>query len=59
MKKKEAQEIAKDLLQHAIGIASYELNDNYSESDIKLISDYIDKYAIRMCKIISREYISY
>lgn len=60
MKKKQAKEEARDIIQHAIGIAYYTLeNKDYTESEVELITQYINKEATRILKLINREYVTY
>lgn len=58
--KKQAKEEARDIIQHALGVAYYELeNKDYTEAEIELITQYINKEATRLLKLINREYIAY
>lgn len=62
MKKSEAKEIARDILQDAIGEAYYKLDldtDKYSDDEQDLIIEYLEKEAERLVKLIDREYITY
>lgn len=60
MKKSEAKEIARDILQDAIGEVYYKLDtDKYSDDDQDLIIEYLEKEAERLVKLINREYITY
>lgn len=55
-----AKEIARDILQDAIGEAYYKLDtDKYSDDDQDLIIEYLEKEAERLMKLINREYITY
>lgn len=59
-KKSEAKEIARDILQDAIGEAYYKLDtDKYSDDEQDLIMEYLAKEAERLVKLINREYITY
>lgn len=60
MKKTEAKEIAKNIIQEAIGIAYYKLeNETYSQEDEQMIIDYINKFGSTACKAIGKEYVTY
>ena len=60
MKKKDAKEIARDILQDALAVAYYKLDeDSYSEEEQDLISECLRKEAERMLKLVNREYITY
>ena len=60
MKRKEAKEIARDILQDAIGTAYYKLEEkSYNPEEEKMINEYIVKEAERCLKVLHREYISY
>lgn len=60
MKKSDAKEIARDILQDAIGEAYYKIDEEkYSEEEQDLISEYLEKEAERLMKLINREYITY
>ena len=60
MKKSDAKEIARDILQDVIGEAYYRLDtDKYSDDEQDLISEYLAKEAERLVKLINREYITY
>lgn len=59
-KKSDAKEIARDILQDAIGEAYYKLDtDKYSDDEQDLIMEYLEKEAERLVKLIDREYITY
>ena len=61
MKKTEAKEIAKDTLLEAIGEAYYKISDSnkYSEDEVNLIIEQINKLGERMAKAIKGTYITY
>ena len=64
LSRKQANEIAKKVLQNQIGIAYYSLEnreytDDYSEEEINLIKYYLDKQAARACKAVGIDYITY
>lgn len=60
MKKSEAKEIARDILQDALAVAYYKIDeDKYSDDEQDLISEYLEKEAERLVKLINREYITY
>lgn len=61
MNKSEAKEAARDILQDAIGVAYYKLETekHYSENEKSMIGEYLAKEAVRMLKLIDREYITY
>lgn len=60
MKKSDAKEIARDILQDAIGEAYYKLDtDKYSDDEQDLIMEYLEKEAERLVKLINRDYITY
>ena len=64
MTKTEAKNIAKDILQDAIGCAYYKLEDSImydivDESDKELIGSYINKYGTAACKAIGMKYVTY
>lgn len=61
MNKLEAKEIARDILQDAIGVAYYQLETekHYSENEKEMIGEYLAKEAVRMLKLVGREYITY
>lgn len=60
MTKKQAKEKAKNVLCSAIGCAYYKLeNENFSEEDKELITQYINSLGERACKAIGTEYVAY
>ncbi len=61
MNKKDAKEIARNMIQDAIGKAYYELyeNTNYSDNEKDMINKYLYSESERMLKVIKREYIAY
>lgn len=61
MNKSEAKEAARDILQDAIGVAYYQLEaeKHYSENEKEMIGEYLAKEAVRMLKLVGREYITY
>lgn len=60
MKKTNAKEIARDILQEALSVAYYRIDENkYSEEEQDLISECLSKEAERMLKLVNREYITY
>lgn len=63
LNKKEAKEVARDIIQKALARASYILEEydeeQYSEEDEKLINEYLDKDCTRMLKLINRDYITF
>lgn len=60
MKKKEAKEIARDILQEALAVAYYKIDEeSYSEEEKDLISGCLSKEAERMLKLVNREYITF
>jgi hypothetical protein len=60
MKKTDAKEIARDILQDVIAVAYYRIDeDSYSEEEQDLISECLAKEAERMLKLVNREYITY
>ena len=60
MKKTDAKEIARDILQEALGMAYYRIDEEkYSEEEQDLISEALRKEAERMLKLVNREYITY
>lgn len=64
MKKREAKEIAKDVLQHHLGSAYYSLYESslyeyLSEEEQDMINEELDKLAKRMLKTIGMEYYTY
>jgi hypothetical protein len=60
MKKTDAKEIARDILQEALGVAYYRIDEEkYSEEEQDLISEALRKEAERMLKLVNREYITY
>ena len=60
MKKTEAKEIARDILQEAIAVAYYKLEEkDYTAEEEKMISDLIKKEATKILKTINRDYITY
>lgn len=60
MRKTDAKEIARDILQEAIAVAYYKIDeDRYSEEEQDLISECLRKEAERMLKLVNREYITY
>lgn len=62
MKKTDAKEIARDIIQDALAVAYYRIDideDKYSEEERDLISEYLAKEAERILKLVNREYITY
>lgn len=60
MKRKETKEIARDIIQDAIGTAYYKLEEeNYNPEEEEMINEYIVKEAERCLKVLHREYVSY
>ena len=60
MKKTNAKEIARDILQEALAVAHYKIDeDEYSEEEQDLISECLNKEAERMLKLVNREYITF
>ena len=60
MTKTEAKEKAKDILQEAIGVAYYKLeNERYTPEDKQMIIDYINKYGTAACKAFGKRYMTY
>lgn len=62
MKKTDAKEIARDIIQDALAVAYYRIDideDKYSEEERDLISEYLAKEGERMLKLVNREYITY
>lgn len=57
---KEIKEIARDIIQEAIGTAYYHLeNRNFTEKEKELISNEIKKEATKALKTINRNYITF
>lgn len=61
MRKSEAKEIARNILQDLIALAGYKLYEgeeyeNYSEDEKDLINQYLKREGSRACKTIKREF---
>lgn len=60
MKKTEAKEIARNIIQDAIAVAYYKVEDeNYTEEEKELIYKCIEEQAKKILKTINRDYITY
>lgn len=59
MKKKDAKEIARDILQEALAVAYYKIDEESYSEEQDLISECLSKEAERMLKLVNREYITY
>ena len=60
MTKTQAKEIARDMIQVAIGCAYYRLeSEDYSKEDEDLIIQYLHTLGNRACKAIGTEYVGY
>lgn len=65
MTKTDAKNIAKKILQDAIGTAYYRLEtswlyaDSMSDEEEKMVLDYINQYGKSACKAFGRKYVTY
>lgn len=61
MKKTEAKEIAKERMLEAIGVAYYKISDSdeYSDEEVEMIIQELNKLGERMAKAIGGRYITY
>lgn len=57
MTKTEKKQFAKDKLMESIAVAYYKLEDeNFSDDEVKEITEYINKYGEAMAKAIGTKY---